>query len=153
MSNGPRTMDPPFTGKFVFAIDGMTIGAFTEVSGLSVEIETEDLVEGGNNHFVHKLPKGMKWPNLVFKRGITNADSLFEWFAECSGEGLAKKGNKIERRGGSIELKNAAGKTVRKWSFTGAMPVKWTGPSMAAGSSDLAVEELEVCHRGFAAEK
>jgi phage tail-like protein len=144
-----RTPDPPFVGRFVFIVDGLTIGAFTEVSGLSVQIETEELAEGGQNQYTHKLPGRMKWPNLVLKRGITDSDNLFEWFAKCSGDGLVAAGNKLERHTGSVELKNSMGKTVRKWNFVDAYPVKWTGPKLAAASKDVAVEELEVCHCGF----
>ena len=144
-----RTMDPPFAGKFVFTVDGLTIGAFTEVSGLSVQIDVEDLAEGGQNQYTHKLPGRMKWPNLVLKRGITDTDNLFAWFAKSSGDGFAGAGNRIEPRQGSIALMDAAGKPVRTWKFTDAYPVKWTGPKLAASSRDLAVEELEVCHCGF----
>ena len=144
-----RTMDPPFAGKFVFSVEGLTIGAFTEVSGLSVSIDVEELAEGGQNQYTHKLPGRMKWPNLVLKRGITETDNLFQWFATSSGDGFAGAGNKIERRTGRVELRDAAGRTVRKWEFTGAYPVKWSGPKLAASARDLAVEELEVCHSGF----
>ncbi|OLE26503.1 MAG: hypothetical protein AUG44_12740 [Actinobacteria bacterium 13_1_20CM_3_71_11] len=142
-------MDPPFAGKFVFSVEGLTIGAFTEVSGLSVSIDVEELAEGGQNQYTHKLPGRMKWPNLVLKRGITETDNLFQWFATSSGDGFAGAGNKIERRTGRVELRDAAGRTVRKWEFTGAYPVKWSGPKLAASARDLAVEELEVCHSGF----
>jgi phage tail-like protein len=145
-------MDPPFAGKFVFTVDGLTIGAFTEVSGLSVQIEVEELAEGGQNQYTHKLPGRMKWPNLVLKRGITNTDNLFAWFAKSSGDGFSGNGNRIERHNGAVTLMNAAGKAVRTWKFTGAYPVKWSGPKLAASARDLAVEELEVCHRGFSAE-
>nr|CEL20676.1 hypothetical protein [Kibdelosporangium sp. MJ126-NF4]CTQ89589.1 hypothetical protein [Kibdelosporangium sp. MJ126-NF4] len=144
-----RKVDPPFSGQFVFTVDGLTIGTFLEVSGLSVQIDTEELVEGGQNQFTHKLPKQMKWPNLVLKRGITEADTLFEWFSKCSGDGLESAGNKIERRHGSVQLKNSTGEVVRRWDFTDAFPVKWSGPKLAATSKDLATEELEVCHCGF----
>ena len=40
---------------------------FQEVSGLSVEIETEELKEGGENRFSYKLPKRAKYPNLVLR--------------------------------------------------------------------------------------
>jgi phage tail-like protein len=142
-------MDPPFVGRFVFTVDGIAIGAFTEVSGLSVQIDTEELAEGGQNQYTHKLPGRMKWPNLVLKRGITDTDSLFEWFAKCSGDGLNSADNQVERHHGSVELKDAAGKTVRRWEFEDAYPVKWTGPKLAAASKDVATEELEVCHCGF----
>ncbi|ALG11448.1 phage tail protein [Kibdelosporangium phytohabitans] len=150
MANNPvRKTDPPFAGQFVFKVDGLTIGTFLEVSGLSVQIDTEELVEGGQNQFTHKLPKQMKWPNLVLKRGITESNTLFDWFAKCSGEGLESAGNKIERRHGSVELKDSTGNVVRSWDFTEAFPVKWSGPKLAATSKDLATEELEVCHCGF----
>jgi phage tail-like protein len=142
-------MDPPWAARFVFTVDGLEIGAFTEVSGLSVSIEVEEYAEGGQNQHTHKLPGRMKWPNLVLKRGMTNADNLFAWFAASSGEGFAKAGNKLRYRDGAITLQNSQGRPVQTWQFTDAYPVKWTGPRLAASSKDLAVEELEVCHCGF----
>ncbi|TCO55199.1 phage tail protein [Actinocrispum wychmicini] len=148
-----RTPDPPFAGRFEFSVDGLTIGSFTEVSGLSVQIDTEELVEGGQNGFTHKFPKATKWPNLVLKRGITDSDALFEWFAKCSGEGLEAAGNKLDRRHAALKLLDSKGKVVRRWNVTEAFPVKWTGPKLAATAKDLATEELEVTHCGFKPEK
>ena len=146
-----HTIDPPFVGKFFFKVGGLEIGAFTEVSGLSVQIDVEDLAEGGQNHYTHKLLGRMKWPNIVFKRGLTNADDLFTWLLGYSGAGFTGKQNKITPQTGEIIVYNAAGKPFRTWSLTGVKPVKWTGPRLAASSRDLAIEELEVCHSGFTA--
>jgi phage tail-like protein len=144
-----HTVDPPFVGKFKFEIDGTTIGAFTEVSGLSVQLDVEELAEGGQNGYTHKLLGRMKWPNLVFKRGLTDTDALFEWLMSASGEGLTKAGNQVKPRNGRISVLDAAGRSLRTWSILEAKPVKWTGPRLAASSRDLAIEELEVCHSGF----
>lgn len=149
MVGEPATIDPPFVGKFVFEIDGRPIGAFTEVSGLSVQIDVEEVAEGGQNNYTHRLLGRMKWPNLVLKRGVTDTDALFSWLLECSGEGLTGKGNKVPDANGRVSVLDSQGTPVRTWEFTGARPVKWTGPKLAASSRDLAVEELEVCHRGF----
>jgi phage tail-like protein len=143
------TVDPPFVGKFKFEIDGTNIGAFTEVSGLAVQLDVEELAEGGQNAYTHKLLGRMKWPNLVLKRGVTDTDALFEWLMTASGEGLTKEGNQIKPRNGKISVVDAAGKTMRSWTILEAKPVKWTGPRLAASSRDLAIEELEVCHSGF----
>ena len=144
-----HTVDPPFVGKFKFEIDGTTIGAFTEVSGLSVQIDVEELAEGGQNAYTHKLLGRMKWPNLVFKRGVTDTDALFEWLMTASGDGLTRAGNKVTPRNGKISVLNAKGEPMRTWTILEAKPVKWTGPRLAASSRDLAIEELEVCHSGF----
>jgi phage tail-like protein len=144
-----HSADPPFVGRFVFTVDGITIGAFTEVSGLSVQLEVEELAEGGQNAYTHRLLGRMKWPNLVLKRGVTDTDALFRWLSECSGEGLTRKLNKVEARNGTVSVLSSTGKPVRSWHFSGAKPVKWSGPRLAASSRELAVEELEVCHNGF----
>jgi len=142
-------MDPPFVGKFQLEIGTKVIGSFTEVSGLSVQLDVEELAEGGQNGFTHKLLGRMKWPNITFKRGLTDVDELFKWIKTCSGPGLTEAGNKVAPLDGKISVLNAKGQPVRTWTIVGAKPVKWSGPRLAASSRDLAVEELEVCHSGF----
>ena len=146
-----RTPDPPFGARFVFTVDGVQIGAFTEVSGLAVTIDVEELAEGGQNQFTHKLLGRMKWPNLVLKRGITDSDALFQWLATCSGDGLTGAGNKIVGKEGEVRVLTSQGAPARSWHFTDAKPVRWTGPHFAASASELAMEELEVAHSGFRA--
>lgn len=140
---------PVFTGQFLFSVTGVEIGAFTECSGLAVEIEVEEVMEGGQNQFSHKLPGRMKWPNIVLKRGITNTDNLFEWFARCSGEGFTKEKNALKLTHGRVALVDGQGTPIRTWNFEDAFPVKWSGPSLAASSNAVAVEELEIAHHGF----
>src|SRR5437660_12245074 len=148
--NGSRTMDAPFTGQFVFSVDHIgPIGAFTECSGLSVEVQAEELVEGGQNHFSHKLPTRMRWPNIMLKRGITDENNLFEWFWKTSGEGSQGQGNKLGRMHGEIAILDAARGRIRSWKFEDAFPVKWTGPRLASSSREVATEELEIAHHGF----
>jgi phage tail-like protein len=142
-----RTIDPAFAGKFKFEIGGIEIGSFTEVSGLSVQIDVEDLAEGGQNGYTHKLLGRMKWPNLVLKRGVTDSNALFEWLMQYSSNGFAKTSSIA--RTGKIEVLDPKGKTLRTWEFADAKPVRWSGPKLAASARELAVEELEVCHSGF----
>jgi phage tail-like protein len=143
---------PPFSGRFKLQVDQLEIGAFTEVAGLAVTIEVEEVVEGGQNQFTHKLPKSLKWPNITLKRGITDGNELFKWLASCSGDGLEHEGQ-VTRRNATISVLDSTGAhVVRAWTLQDAFPVRWTGPRFAASSRDLAVEELELAHHGFAAE-
>ena len=114
---------------FLFEVDGVEIGRFMEVSGLEVTVETEEIQEGGQNSFVHKLPGRMTWPNITLKRGITQTDGLLTWLNKSSGEKFTETGNKLERSTAAITLMGPAGARIRSWDFDGAFPVKWTGPS------------------------
>lgn len=151
-----RTPDPPFAGRFVLEIGNATLGSFMEVTGLSVTVEVEELVEGGRNGYVHRLPGRMKWPNLVLKRGITDNDALFAWIWRTSGDGFARSAehgapanHAMVPLDGSLSLRDATGRVVRTWAFTHAFPVRWSGPKLSAAGNELATEELEICHRGF----
>ena len=142
-----------YSATFLIEVDGKEIGRFTEVSGLQAEIDVETVEEGGENGFVHKLPGRMKWPNLVLKRGLTQNDTLFSWLNKASGSGFNGEGNKLERSTAAVTLVSQTGKRLRAWELEGAFPVKWSGPSFAVSSSDMAIEELEIAHHGFVARK
>ena len=144
-SSAARTVDPPFTAGFVFTIDGIEIGRFTEVTGLAVTLGVEEITEGGRNDATVKLPGRLTWPNLVLKRGVTDDDQLLQWITKVS-KGL---GTSVDRSTGSITLLDNGHRSFRRWNFHDALPIRWTGPQLAASGNTLATEELEVCHGGF----
>jgi phage tail-like protein len=151
-SRPDRTPDAVHANRFTLSLDQEDVGSFTEIGGLAVTIDTEEVAEGGQNGYTHRLPRGMKWTNIVLKRGVTDSEVLFAWLAECSGpqlESLESKNFEVPRRTATITVHDGAGKPVKAWSLDGAYPVRWTGPRFAASASELAVEELEVCHRGL----
>ena len=141
-SETSRVEDPAISFNFVLVIDGATIGVFTSVGGLGVEMEVETVKEGGLNGFEHKLPGRLKWSNITLKRGITSSTELFDWMLKATPNGLA-------RTTGKISMLNTQYEEVQTWEFEGAFPVKWTGPSLDAGSNEVATEELEIAHHGF----
>jgi phage tail-like protein len=135
--------DPPHAARFVLEVGSRKIGTFMEVSGLSVEVEVESYSEGGVNDMVHKLPGRLSYPNIVLKRGLTEESALIDWFTESARDGFR------ELVDGRLAMLDGQGEVVRTWSFSGAWPVKWTGPELAASSTDVATEELEFAHAGF----
>ncbi len=139
------------SSTFLVEVDGIEIGRFMEISGLEVTVETDPITEGGQNSFTHKVPRGMSWPNIVLKRGVTQGNGLFDWLTKASGENFAAAGNKVERHTAAITLVNPQGDRLRAWEFDGAFPVKWSGPNFSASSTEAAVETLEFTHHGFRA--
>lgn len=131
---------------FEIKVDEAVLATFSECTGLSLEVTTEDYHEGGENRFVHKLPTVPQPPNLVLKRGMTEGTDLWDWFAAFPELGT------VEPKDGEVLLQNLADgrrETVRAWSFTGGYPVKWTGPDLNAQSPGVAFETIEIVHRGI----
>jgi len=129
------------TTWFELEIQGKPIGYFTEVTGLSAEVETLTYSEGGMNEFQHKLPTRVKYPNLVLKRGMTTKSDLQKWFQ--------KSHIKAERTGIRLSMLDQEGTRIRTWSFVNAFPIKWTGPNFNATQSTLAIEAIEISHEGI----
>jgi phage tail-like protein len=146
-----RTLNDANNAMFLFEVDGVEIGMFMEVNGLEVSVETEDIAEGGQNSFVHKLPGRMTWPNITLKSGLTKQDALLRWLNESSGEKFAANSNKLVRKSAAITLLDRTGVRLISWNFNDAFPVKWTGPSFAAESTEAPTEQLEIAHHGFRA--
>lgn len=144
-----RQDDALSSGKFLFEVNGMQIGHFSEVTGLSVEVQVQSVEEGGQNEFVHKLPGRMSWPNIKLKRGVIHDDNLFAWLKETSGDGYAGNNSQLERKSAAIVLLALDGSRLRSWNVRDAFAVRWTGPTFAATSTSAATEELEIAHHGF----
>src|SRR5690349_3202871 len=88
------SVHPPVAFRFAVQIagsPGQDDATFEEVSGLSSELEAEIHREGGENRFVHALPKAATHPRLVLKRGIADQRSpLVRWCEVVLEAGLAQ---------------------------------------------------------------
>ncbi|MBS1189263.1 MAG: phage tail protein [Rhodocyclaceae bacterium] len=140
----------PTAFYFLVRIGNSGIGkdaSFLDVSGLGAEMETETYVEGGENRFVHRLPKGVKHQNLVLSRGLASTSSaLVKWCRETLQGGLATA---IVTKDLDVWLLDAGGRPLRTWAFTGAYPVKWQAESFNAMKNELAIEKIEFAFQSF----
>ncbi len=139
--------DPYLSFNYIVEINNITVGGFSEISGIEVETEIEEYREGGVNEYVHKLPKTIKYPNLVLRRGIVDVDELYLWYKSIIEDILA--GKKVEGKNVFISMIDENREPARVWTFSKAYPVKWTGPELRANSSTVAVESLELAHKGI----
>lgn len=119
--------------------------AFSEVSGIEAEMETETVVEGGENRFVHQLPKAVKHPRLVLKRGVAPYTSrLVTWCRNVLEGGLATP---IVPKLLHVALLDEKGLPLRMWSFDHAWPVKWDVEAFGSKKNEVALEKIELSYR------
>jgi phage tail-like protein len=116
-----------------------TIGYFSRCDGLELSFELYEYREGGMNDFVHHLPGGLRYPNLVLTRGLTNEQALLKWFWATHTQAERKE----------ILLTLGDGTVSRSWTFNEAFPVRWTGPQIESDGSAVATETLEIAHSGL----
>lgn len=131
---------------FQVAWGGTRIG-FTEVSGLTIELQTIDYREGSAFEYqVTKMPGIPQYSNITLKRGIFKADNEFYLWLNTV------KKNNIERREITISLLNEEHSPVMVWKVKDAWPCKVEGPSLNSTGNEVAVESIELCHEGLTIE-
>ena len=143
-NKGSSSPDPVGELRFKVRLPGIPggeIGRFRECSGIAMEVEMKDYNEGGNNGFVHKLPTRIKYPNLVLKRGVTHEGALLDW--------ISKTRTQAQMVELTLTLMAPGGREIQQWAFMNAYPVKWAGPTLNAGSTQIATETLEIVHQGL----
>jgi phage tail-like protein len=126
-----------------------TDAAFREVSGISTEMQIESLAEGGENRFVHQLPKGNKQGKLSLKRGIVAKNSqLVAWCKQVLEGGLGDGAKAlIVPKQVLVSLLDADLNPVRTWTFTNAYPVRWELEALNATKNEVAVERIDLAYQ------
>lgn len=114
--------------------------SFQEVSGISTEMVTEEVVEGGENRYVHKLPTAIKHGNLELKRGIAPMTSpLVRWCRSAMEMDFMEP---IVGQSITVSLMNNDQDPIRVWTFANAFPVKWEVDSFNSTKSEVAIEKI-----------
>jgi conserved hypothetical phage tail region protein len=127
-------------------------GYFAECSGLELEADVKDYLEGGRNDGVVRRVGRAKLSPIVLKRGMfvpgegKSADSaLWDWITVMFAGTLP-----IPRYNGLIQVYSPNKKLeVARWVFVRGLPSKVTGPSLNAKTGEIAIEELHIVHEGL----
>ncbi|MCK9986898.1 MAG: hypothetical protein AzoDbin1_03370 [Azoarcus sp.] len=113
---------------------------FSEVSGLNAEVTVAEYRAGNDRvNYVRKVPGIHKAGDVTLKRGVIGAQNLYEWLEKGRTGKLSEAKRDIVVK---LQSEDRAD-TVVSWKLRGAMPIKWTGPTLTAkGGGDVAIEEL-----------
>ncbi|WP_310601233.1 phage tail protein [Desulfobulbus sp.] len=142
---------PPVSFHFLVEVLGFTANRhdvrFTEVSGLAVDLETEECIEGGENRFVQKYPTRAKYQELVLKRGLLVDSEVTGWIRACI-EDLA-----IAPKNVDIKLLNDEHQPLITWHLVNAYPTKWSVSDFNAASNTVSIETMQLFYQYFTVDR
>lgn len=113
---------------------------FQKVSGLSTEVKTTPLQEGGQNHYVHTLPDRIQNGNLKLERGLVLASPLNAQVDES----LAQL--QFQPTDVMVMLFSQDAIPVSAWMFMAAYPVQWSISDLDATQSNVVIDSLELAY-------
>jgi phage tail-like protein len=129
--------------RFEVVVDGVDLGGWATCEGLEVDFKPEAIEAGGINDYHPYLPGKVTYSQVTLSRAITASDSskVMRW--------LSGKVRDFKGGTGEITLLDSGHKKVASWSLRNVYPSKWTGPTLDATSSKVAIEKLALVHEGF----
>lgn len=130
---------------FTVEIDGIETARFQKCEGLEAETFVYEIEEGGLNTTTRKFYGRTRYPNLVLEKGISADGTLFDWYRQT-----VLEDRKVERKNGSVILKDARNNEVKRWNFFQAIPCRWVGPRLEGNmGAEFALERIEIAHEGL----
>ena len=136
---------------FHFKVEFLGIGndndiRFQSVSGLTVEYDTEEFKEGGENRFEHRLPVRTRYPNLLLRRGMLSDSAIIGWI-----QGVLQNRDFISNPPCDIQvsLLNENHLPLKTWHCFNCWPKKWSFSEFNAQENTFVVETLELSYRYF----
>lgn len=125
--------------------------SFQEVSGLKVNVGTLEKSEGGDNVFVHQIPKSNKFEDIVLKRCLSKNEDLEKWCRDAI-EDFKFKPMNISLRlvsSKSEAIEGAANVPLAVWPFEQAIPISWELATFRNEKDVFAIETLTLKYRKF----
>ncbi|MFF7933684.1 phage tail-like protein [Streptomyces sp. SAI-126] len=136
--------------------EALTDGNFQECSGLELEADVREYLEGGRNDGVVRRIGRVKLQPVVLKRGLfttevgAGADTeLWDWL-----QGMVSGVLPVPRYDGVVAVKDPTRTSVQAvWRFFRGLPLKVVGPALNAKTGEIAIEELHIVHEGLRMER
>ena len=125
-------------------------GAFQECSGLEIEQDVQEHLEGGLNDEVIKRVGRAKFQPLVLKRGMLFSQQgqidgrLWRWIQD-----VVAGVRPVMRLGGTVQVMSVRDEVVARWEFWKGLPGRLRGPELNAKTGEIAIEELHIAHQGL----
>lgn len=138
MSSGLAPGDAITAARFSIVIDGYQIASFSELVGITTEVEPVELLESTDKEvMLKKLPGKRKPPTLTLKRGKNNSMELWMWHeAVLMGDIIAA------RKSCSLVMYATDGTPVARYHLEMAWPSKLEVGALKAGASEVLMETV-----------
>jgi phage tail-like protein len=128
---------------FSLVVDGVSLGEFTSVSGISMEFDVANQQAALKTGKVvnKKVPASRaKYAEISLKRGFSADDALLKWHKDVV------QGKATPYKTGSITVFSTDHKPLVQFAFERMWPSKLSCGDLEAGSTSLLIEDCTIQH-------
>jgi phage tail-like protein len=126
--------------RFSITIDGYEIASFSELQGITTEVEPVDFLESTDKEVIFKkLPGKAKPPTIKLSRGKNASMELWAWH-----EAVLQGNIVAARKSCSLIMYNYDGAPVARYHLEQAWPSKLEIGGLKAGASEVLMETVTI---------
>ena len=124
--------------RFSITIDGYEIASFSELQGITTEVQPVDFLESTEKEVIFKkLPGKRMPPTLKLSRGKNQSMELWAWH-----EAVLQGNIVAARKSCSLVMYSTDGKPVARYHLEHAWPSKLEIGGLKAGASEVLMETV-----------
>ncbi len=152
MANYQQFQNGPLTAfRFLVEVDGRVVGAFSQFSGIRMQMQTIQ-ARGGNDirGVQEEIPVLTSYAPVTLSKGVLGTSDFLDWvFSAAASPETGPVNNRLRRTLNIIALDDA-GKRCVTWSLKNAMPVGYELSPMDSTRSEVLTESVTFAIQGVA---
>ncbi len=136
--------------RFLIEVDGDAVGAFTQFSGIRMEVQTIQARSGSDLRGVQEIvPVMTRFEPVTLTKGVIGNNEFLNWiFAAAASTYTGPTGVNLYRTLNVIALDDAGRRGVI-WSLKDAMPIRYELSPMDSSRSEVLTESVTFAVRGM----
>ena len=145
-----KYVEPLKSFRFLVEVDGAAVGAFTQFSGIKMEVQTITARSGSDLRGVQDIvPVMTRFEPVTLTKGVIGDNDFLNWiFAAAASTHTGPTGVNLFRTINVIALDDAGNRGVI-WSLKDAMPIRYELSQMSGFSSEVLSESVTFAVHGM----
>ena len=143
-------VEPLKSFRFLVEVDGDAVGAFTQFSGIRMEVQTINARSGSDIRGVQEIvPVMTRFEPVTLTKGVIGDNAFLNWiFAAAASTHTGPTGVKLFRTINVIALDDAGNRGVI-WSLKDAMPIRYELSPMDSTRGEVLSESVTFAVHGM----
>ena len=135
--------------RFLVEVDGDTVGAFAQFSGIKMQVQTIQARSGSDGRGVQEtVPVLTTFSPVTLTKGVIGNNAFLDWiFAASASTHAGPTGTRLYRTINVIALDDAGNRGVI-WSMADAMPIGYELSPMDSSRSEVLTESVTFAIHG-----
>lgn len=135
--------DPLRSYRFLVEVDGTTVGAFTQFSGIKMEVRCIKARSGNDDRGVMTgVPVMTGFEPVTLTKGVIGDNDFMDWiFAAAASMNSGPTGARLKRNMDVVALDDHGNRGVT-WTLKGAMPIRYELSPMDSSRSEVLSESV-----------